>query len=678
MSSDRTAEIWATRVKREILALTATIDRDEDDANHEGKDEDKKSPELADADADADEVSSHDTPKHDNLNIATLPLFVKVHSHEMNLDAGLAKVTFAVEVEVPQGAADKSSTAEKEEVDDETMTAPPAGDAEIEAATKTAPSGNKIETVLLTLDASMEMSATHHMVCYPFQKPRVVLTKGSSLFCASSTIKDGDYIDLDCDWTPSLHLSDAILNVALKVRESIKRGDPFAAATVDIAGISAEGTGVAVADRMVNVADEISASVSNFLGSLRRNDNAPSARKPKKASPARRGKALNQVKIGDVINLTIPPFSQCEGMYSVKAIRRPKFVEKAIADAEAKASATADTDSPPASVPEASEASGDAGDGGNSNRFRRGLMGASTFFKSVETKLVQSTKSLVEEYFLLVTDTHLLEVKSSKFNVDQATVTFAAPISLLTKLKFRREESVSLFFKQSSDDPLIYLCPESADAVTQIQSVLKRHGVRGKHTTSATQKQIQKALKLVSLIRTKESSLDNAETDRLSRDASTMMERVNEIMDLYRQAAEHFETAGDIRHTEVVTHMQAFLAKPLTVSILDGSYTAPLSRKSDESAEAKEVEAASPSTEKSYEDTMKTVDDMMKEVENLGMGDGEDDDFLSGISTAETSTETADETGALMGDDHDAIADLDAMLNEADKELQSIMNGEDD
>jgi len=49
-------------------------------------------------------------------------------------------------------------------------------------------------------------------------------------------------------------------------------------------------------------------------------------------------------------------------------------------------------------------------------------------------------------------------------------------------------------------------------------------------------------------------------------------EKVSVIMDLYRQAAEKFELAGDARHEEVMSHMRDFLAKPFVASILDGSF----------------------------------------------------------------------------------------------------------
>eukprot|EP00986_Skeletonema_menzelii_P016262 scaffold14081_cov138-Skeletonema_menzelii.AAC.14 len=77
----------------------------------------------------------------------------------------------------------------------------------------------------------------------------------------------------------------------------------------------------------------------------------------------------------------------------------------------------------------------------------------------------------------------------------------------MAKLKFRREESLSLFFKVANDDPLVYMCLDSALAVKDIQHVLKQKGVKGKHTNAATQRSIQMALNLVALIQQKEKEL---------------------------------------------------------------------------------------------------------------------------------------------------------------------------
>lgn len=282
----------------------------------------------------------------------------------------------------------------------------------------------------------------------------------------------------------------------------------------------------------------------------------------------------------------------------------------------------------------------------------------------------QSARSVLEESFLMITETHIIEMRSNKLNLSTGIVTFAIPIDMLAKLKFRRQESISLFFKPAPDDPLIYMCPDSADCVHQIQSVLKRHGVKGKHTNAATHRAINQALHLVQEIQTKELALKH----------DPNVERVNEIMDLYRQAAERFEAAGDVRHEEVVTHMRKFLALPLTVSILDGTYQkpdgeAPISTKEgegvvlesgpmDDDTPAMAAPKRTNSEDRAFEENMENI---LKEAEaDLANMKVEEEDPELEAMFEET-------TGLGDGDEDDAIADFENMLKEADNELAELM-----
>lgn len=281
----------------------------------------------------------------------------------------------------------------------------------------------------------------------------------------------------------------------------------------------------------------------------------------------------------------------------------------------------------------------------------------------------------------MITESHIIEMTSSKLNLSSGKITFAIPIELMAKLKFRRQESISLFFKSAPSDPLIYMCPDSADAVHQIQAVLKRHGVKGKHTNAAAHRAIGEALQLVQEIQTKELALRH----------DPSVERVNEIMDLYRQAAERFEAAGDVRHEEVVTHMRKFLALPVTASILDGSYQKPESPRKPEKSSSSAVpqgevlEASSALLSASEEDDSDrkeddngafetNMDDIMNEAKadmaNLTMGSGSADD-----DDEDNAEHLAAGLGGGSADDivDDAFGDLDAMLKEADAELAELM-----
>ena len=88
--------------------------------------------------------------------------------------------------------------------------------------------------------------------------------------------------------------------------------------------------------------------------------------------------------------------------------------------------------------------------------------------------------------------------------LDQQLLAFEESISHLSKLKFRREESISLFFKEEPGDPIIYMCYSSVDAVNQIQAILKQHAVKGNTTMT---KAVQLAVEFLNDVKEKEIAL---------------------------------------------------------------------------------------------------------------------------------------------------------------------------
>lgn len=507
-------------------------------------------------------------------------------------------------------------------------------------------------SVLVAMEASLSKnsdgSVNSQAASYPFLPPVARLVTGKANFPPGSTIEEGDRITMDLDWTPSLHLTDAILNIGLKIRESILQAEPFHPEhetedpLTEAIGEVARG-----ARRFASTIGSIGKAfspkaVSAPQPSTPRSTTGSSKQQQKLKSP--KATTPGDVKIGDEINLLEEPWVAAHGVYSCKAIRRPAFIEETMASASKK---------------------------------EEHFSSPTAMFRS----FAQSARSVMEESFLMVTDTHIIELKASKLNMHIGTVAFCIPIDMTTKLKFRRQESVSLFFKTAPEDPLIYMCPDSADAVHQIQSVLKQKGVRGKHINAAAYRAINEALQIVQDIQMKEVALDHEPT----------VDRVNEIMDLYRQAAEKFESAGDIRHEEVVTHMRKFLAKPSTVSILDGSYKqqrTPL--KSDVGLLEGEVlertdaqldcdddsvehdhhatstrshsQKGKLSNDKAFEDNIDNLlKDAKKDFENLDINS---DDVVMDAPSAQ-----------FTNDDIDVMAaDLDAMMKEADKELAELMS----
>ena len=378
---NRTAEIWGTRLHREILALTK---EGGDDAAHQ----------------------------HDAETVGVLPPFITLEDHTIDIAKGLCDVTFRIAVEPPSvvpGADDeKAGGTEGAEVegddgnakdgsDEEGKGGDEAGDKPKEASAEgeanatddkmdagreteaTAPdsadaSNQDPPHVIIMLDASTGTSPDGGPAAtpssYPFQPPTAMIISGANLFPQpGSKINDGDYLDIDLDWTPSLHLNDAILNVALKVRESIRRGEPFYSKVDDQDG--ANTTSANLEAEVLKAKEKVTSFFSSGLTTLKQNASSMAAvasevvaphnvaaaagggvtaaaaaagvgnkegtAKAEEKKKAKRAVGSDVVAIGDEIDLSQSPWNVCAGMYSCKAIRRPGFVELAMSQAEAEA-----------------------------------------------------------------------------------------------------------------------------------------------------------------------------------------------------------------------------------------------------------------------------------------------------------------------------------------------------
>ena len=201
--NDRNIEIWSTRLQREILAL-------------ESSDDESKKIEL-------------------------LPPFISTLGHTLNIEGGIAKVEFRIDVEKSVAVSDAAAGEEGDAAEGDKVgkTIPDHGSEETKETENTDAAESNEETkpeteatnegqqpsdnfVVLLLDASLYWkdnsdNDSNAPMCYPFQKPLAIIKSGASLFSEDSTISDGDEVMIDLDWTPSIHLSDAVTNVALKV-----------------------------------------------------------------------------------------------------------------------------------------------------------------------------------------------------------------------------------------------------------------------------------------------------------------------------------------------------------------------------------------------------------------------------------------------------------------------------
>ena len=267
--SDRSAEIWSTRLQKELLALTTG--------------------------------DALDQQTQDNV---VLPPFISLHDHQLDIAAGICKVSFVIDITNPN-----TQTNEESE-----------------------------EKIVVTLDTSMERDSDGKLnlsaSAYPFKQPTVYLLFGASIFPNSSTIQNGNPVDIDCDWTPSLHMTDAVLNIGLKIKESILMGEPFHPAEAAVEVSDPVDDLVKGARRFGNFLSKSAFTLGavvappSAVAPPAPPRNNPLRRKPKEQ---KRQASATSINIGDEINLMDAPWVDCQGLYSCKAIRRPGFLEDAIA-----------------------------------------------------------------------------------------------------------------------------------------------------------------------------------------------------------------------------------------------------------------------------------------------------------------------------------------------------------
>ena len=350
----RNTEIWSTRIQRELLAMTTTDNP----------------------------LVSEDAKKVEMNAAAILPSFCIIKEHSLDIERGNCTVT--CQLNLPPAAAvvvikseeeeeevkkedNNTESSEKEAEDEEKESLPSPSEeqqqqqqekSDVDVVTLPPPP----PPITITLDVSLAKKADGTSVdataiSYPFLKPIAILASGYQNFPVGSTIKDGDRVDIEMDWTPSLHLTDAILNIALKIKECLSQGEvvhPSSSASQKSSiGIKSTTTAADAVGDVVNRAKKIGSSfgfsLRNFTettttsSSNKNNEEGGDSSKEKKMSrltlgrkkkqpkPVRSKATSSEIRIGDEINMLEAPWVDCQGVYSCKAIRRPKFVDDAIA-----------------------------------------------------------------------------------------------------------------------------------------------------------------------------------------------------------------------------------------------------------------------------------------------------------------------------------------------------------
>ena len=391
--SVRNTEIWSTRLQRELLAMTT------DNASEEAK-EDVTGVlppfcQVKDHHLDIEHGDCHVMCWFDLPPSSTSPAAVDAVNQTTNASAGEAKTTPEAEPAAPtaETAEGEESSEKKTEEESKDGGGEESGVSDSikndgvetnveEKKDAAAPSSEVVEEaspIIVTLDISLpkksDGSVDAAAVAYPFMKPIAILTSGSDRFPTGSTIKDGDLVGIEMDWTPSLHLTDALLNIGLKIKECLSQNEPFHPEVHD-------HTSADTMREMMNAAKKLSASVGASVsesirgfgtgspskaepeeeGKKKKGIRIPSLlrggkKKDKKekakveeTAAARKEKSPSEVRIGDEINMLESPWVDCRGVYSCKPIRRPAFAKKAVEAAEKKRKAKEASDSPKVSA----------------------------------------------------------------------------------------------------------------------------------------------------------------------------------------------------------------------------------------------------------------------------------------------------------------------------------------
>jgi len=363
-------EIWAARLQRELVALSSATNEDD----------------------------PHSNP------IGALPPFMKMKDYKLDIEHGFCQVSFMINIDgvkMPavstnennqsRGVVDPtldqvqhghghghatlsnlalaSSPTKNEDGKDEKTSNANIDDAKESKETRQYEEDNQNQVdafhvqVLITLDASLKRNLAdfHPSTSYPFQPPICIINSGAEYLPKDQhSIQNGEEVQLDCDWTPSLHLNDAALNVAVKIKESIKRGEPILEFTKKSAGSFTASLPNSLLDEVSQDFNKASHAISGFFSDLKtkashiadeldqavvgpsRDESASTEEKSRKGFKFRKGTKLRKdeeqlkvvteenVNMGDSIDLAESPWNHALGMYPCKAIRRPTFMSTAM------------------------------------------------------------------------------------------------------------------------------------------------------------------------------------------------------------------------------------------------------------------------------------------------------------------------------------------------------------
>ena len=178
--------------------------------------------------------------------------------------------------------------------------------------------------------------------------------------------------------------------------------------------------------------------------------------------------------------------------------------------------------------------------------------------------VTQQNGAILHRY-LGLTDEWLLNLRAHETKMNHAVVCKAKELLQIHKLKYRREESISLVFRDG--ERWNFEMAESYECVTVIKDKMNAKGVRGHKTNQASLNQLAKVQALIKQAQQIETTLQAAPT----------LERVKMIMDLYREATERLSSVSNDKQktSDLTALLHTFLLRQDVQDILEGKNKPP-------------------------------------------------------------------------------------------------------
>lgn len=163
---------------------------------------------------------------------------------------------------------------------------------------------------------------------------------------------------------------------------------------------------------------------------------------------------------------------------------------------------------------------------------------------------------------MIVVEDKLIEIKRPKgaclYN-NKATIAFSIPLRSLIKIEFSSKcNTLMLYFKEDPRKALVYITPDCGKVAELLKTIMTDLGITGEHLSPVMKEAQRAGLELCNEIKKKQALLGKEPS----------IEQIKEIIDLHCLALEKLSQVRGDKHSQVITHMKEFLAKPKIARVM--------------------------------------------------------------------------------------------------------------